>query len=83
MALRSHANGRYVTADNGGAAPLIANRAVVGGWEKFQVVTNADGSVSLKANANGRFVTAENGGASALIANRLAVGSWEEFSVIG
>lgn len=49
-------------------APLIANRDVVGPWEKFQVINNGDGSISLRANANGKFVTAENGGGSPLIA---------------
>ena len=52
-------DGRYVTAENAGAAPLIANRTAVGAWEKFQVLTNADGSVSLKANANVRILRSQ------------------------
>jgi hypothetical protein len=68
-----------VTAENGGASPLIANRTSIGAWERFQVVANADGTVSLLANANGRYVTAENGGAAALVANRTAIGAWEKF----
>ena len=82
IALRAHANNKYVCADNGGNSPLIANRTAVGSWEKFQVMNNADGSISLKANANGKYVTAENAGASSLIANRTAIGAWEEFDII-
>ena len=32
-------HGRYVSAENGGAAPLIANRTSIGPWEKFDLVT--------------------------------------------
>ena len=35
VSLRAHANGRFVTAENGGAASLIANRTAIGQWEKF------------------------------------------------
>jgi len=82
VALRSHANGRYVTAEAGGSQPLVANRAAVGAWEKFRIMDNGDGSVALQANANNRFVTT-GGGTSALIANRSAVGLWEEFDRAG
>jgi hypothetical protein len=34
-ALRAHANGRYVTAEKAGSAPLIDNRTAIGAWEKF------------------------------------------------
>ncbi|WP_199731755.1 glycosyl hydrolase family 95 catalytic domain-containing protein [Cohnella endophytica] len=36
FSLRSSANNQYVCADNAGAAALIANRATIGIWEKFQ-----------------------------------------------
>jgi hypothetical protein len=32
-------NGRYVTAEAGGAQPLIANRTAIGAWEKFNLPT--------------------------------------------
>ncbi|TML24207.1 MAG: lectin, partial [Actinobacteria bacterium] len=72
----------FVTAENAGASPLIANRTTVGPWETFQLIHNADGSVSFKA-VNGQYVTAENAGASALIANRGTIGPWEEFDLMG
>jgi len=37
-ALRAAANGRYVTAEQAGAQPLIANRTAAGPWEKFTIV---------------------------------------------
>ena len=79
--MRAHANSLYVTAENAGAQPLIANRTAIGGWETFGLIHNADGSISLKA-VNGDYVTAENAGAAALIANRTAIGPWEEFDLI-
>ena len=82
IALRAHANSKYVCADNAGASALIANRTAIGGWETFKLVQNGDGSVSLLAAANNRYVCADNAGAAALIANRTAIGPWEEFDRI-
>jgi hypothetical protein len=79
IALRAHANGLIVTADNAGAAPLVANRSTVGGWETFTLVRNANGTVSLRAGANGMYVCADNAGAAPLIANRTTIGTWEQF----
>ncbi|MEU9387262.1 hypothetical protein AB0D38_42835, partial [Streptomyces sp. NPDC048279] len=36
--LKAHANGDYVTAENAGAAPLIADRTAIGPWEEFDPV---------------------------------------------
>lgn len=83
IALRSDANGRYVTADNSGASPLIASHTAVGTWETFQAVDQGAGYIALFAMGNGRYVTADNSGASPLIANRTAVGNWEKFLVVG
>ncbi|GAA3201940.1 PQQ-dependent sugar dehydrogenase [Dactylosporangium siamense] len=82
ISLRAHANGQYVTADDGGNSPLIANRGAVGPWEQFDVVDLGDGFVALRAHANGQYVCAENGGNSPLIANRGAVGAWERFQIV-
>lgn len=79
--LKASANGKYVTAENAGMAPLIANRAAANAYEKFWVTQNADGSVSLKSAANGKYVTADPSGAP-LIANRSAIGTWEEFALV-
>jgi GH25 family lysozyme M1 (1,4-beta-N-acetylmuramidase) len=81
VSLRSHANGRFATAENGGAAPVIANRGGIGTWEQFDEVDAGGGWTALRSHANGRYVTAENGGKGALIANRTAIGPWEKFKI--
>ncbi|WP_432833174.1 PQQ-dependent sugar dehydrogenase [Dactylosporangium sp. CA-092794] len=80
--LRASANGSFVTAENGGNSPLIANRSVIGDWEQFDVADAGDGYVALRARANLRYVTAEAGGNSPLIANRTSIGDWEKFQMI-
>jgi len=82
ISLRAHANGKYVTAENAGAAALIANRTAIGGWEQFDQLDQGNGNIALRAHANGEYVTAENAGASPLIANRTAIGGWETFQLI-
>jgi GH25 family lysozyme M1 (1,4-beta-N-acetylmuramidase) len=81
VSLRAHANGRFASADSGGAGPLIANRGAIGAWEQFDEVDAGGGWTALRSHANGRYVSAESGGASALIANRTSIGAWEKFKV--
>ncbi|GIH17509.1 fascin domain-containing protein [Rugosimonospora africana] len=82
ISLRAHANNNYVTADNAGASPLIANRTAIGPWEQFDVLDAGNGNIALRAHANSDIVTADNAGASPLIANRTAIGGWETFQLI-
>ena len=82
ISLRAHANNKYVTADNAGAAPLIANRTAIGPWEQFDRLDAGGGQIALRAHANSKVVTADNAGASPLIANRTAVGPWETFTLV-
>jgi hypothetical protein len=82
ISLKAHANGDYVTADNAGASPLIANRTAIGPWESFDEMDLGNGNIALRAHANNMIVTADNAGASPLIANRTAVGQWETFQLI-
>jgi hypothetical protein len=82
ISLRSRANSMYVTADNAGASPLIANRTAIGTWEQFDQITVGSGTIALRAHANNMYVTADNAGASPLIANRTAIGTWETFQLI-
>ncbi|MDQ1714596.1 MAG: glucosylceramidase, partial [Frankiaceae bacterium] len=84
VSFRAHANGKYVTADNAGASPLIANKTAIGTWEQFDKVTNPDGTISLRAHANNKFVTTPNAGGSPLIASAATIGgAWEAFDLIG
>ncbi|OKI40586.1 hypothetical protein A6A27_39640 [Micromonospora sp. CB01531] len=82
ISLRARANGKFVTAESGGAQPLIANRVAVGPWEKFDVTYLSGGYVRLRAEANNKFVCAENYGNSPLIANRDSAGTWETFRLV-
>lgn len=79
VALKSHANGRYICAENGA---LIANRLEIGAHETFRMTNLGTGKIALTA-ANGKFVCAENNGNADLIANRSAIGAWETFDLIG
>jgi hypothetical protein len=38
VSLRAHSDGDYVTAENAGASPLIANRSSIGQWEEFDLI---------------------------------------------
>jgi len=82
ISLRAHANNNYVSADNAGASPLIANRAAIGQWELFDEIDLGNGNIALQAHANNNYVTADNAGASPLIANRAVLGTWETFLLI-
>ena len=73
------ANGLFVSADNYGQNPLIADRLLNQQWECFILTPNPDGSFTIESQANWKFVCAENGGQSSLIANRDATSLWESF----
>jgi hypothetical protein len=75
-------NGQFVTADDGGASPLIANRPSVGTWEKFDVTYLSGDQIQLRSEANGLYVDAPNAGADPLIANQQTAAGWETFHLI-
>jgi len=80
--LKAHANGLFVSADEAGAKPLIANRPAPDAWEQFDIIDLGDGQIALFARVNNRFVAAEGAGAQPLQAKRLVVGTWERFTMI-
>ncbi|WP_173054041.1 PQQ-dependent sugar dehydrogenase [Phytohabitans houttuyneae] len=82
VSLRAQANNQYVSAADAGAQPLIANRATIGQWEQFDLVSLGGANVALRSRANGLYVCADNAGANPLIANRTAAGPWETFTLI-
>jgi lysophospholipase L1-like esterase len=82
VTFRAHANGKLVTADNAGAAALIANRTAVGPWEQFDLADLGGGRISLRAHANAKYVSAANAGSNPLIAAATAAGSWETFDLV-
>lgn len=60
VALKSKFSGKFVSADEYGFAPLIANRDLPSDWEKFKLINNVDGSYTLSAIANSYIVSSEN-----------------------
>jgi subtilisin family serine protease len=79
VSLLAGANGRFVTAENAGTAPLVANRTGVGQWEQFDQVDAGGGYVALRAHANGLYVTA---GSGPLVASRATIGAAEKFQLV-
>jgi beta-glucanase (GH16 family) len=78
VTIRASANGSFVSADNAGASPLVANRAAASTWEQFRVIDNGDGTISLQAVVNGLFVGPDLNNGGRLIANRSAISSSEK-----
>jgi hypothetical protein len=81
VALRAHANGRVVTAEGSGSQPLIAHTVNTDVWELFDLIDNADGTVSLRSHANSNYVSAPNATTS-LIANSTTIGTAQKFDLI-
>ena len=95
-ALRSRANGLYVSAELGWMGDdyglLRARAAAIGPWEKFKIISLGDLAptkaewVSIQSLANGRYVSAEIGWTDdrrgLLRARAPEAGRWEEFGFI-
>ncbi|SHI38539.1 fascin domain-containing protein [Propionispora hippei] len=82
IALKSMANGKFVTAENDGRSALIANRDWAREWETFEIVHLGNHQIALRSVTNGKFVSAANDGNSPLIANRSKIGEWETFKIV-
>jgi Secretion system C-terminal sorting domain/Fascin domain len=70
---------KYVSSENG-VGNMNCNRTSVGAWERFTVVSQANGKVALKGT-NGRYVSSENGTAP-ITCNRTTVGVTELFDLV-
>lgn len=70
-------NGLYVSSENG-EQPITCTRAAIQGWEMFDWIVNADGTIALRGN-NGQYVSSENG-TQAMNCNRASVQGWEKFT---
>jgi cathepsin L len=81
IALRSAANGKYVSVDNGTEKSLIANNTSADLRARFEMVNLDARSIALKSMANGKIVCADPGGSIPLIANRTTAGPWETFQI--
>ena len=58
---------------------MLANRDKIGEWEKWKVIRNADGSVSLQT-LSGNYLCVEKDDRK-VVADREAIGEWEKFTV--
>jgi len=76
--LKANVNSKYVTATNSGSGPLVADSTTKGDAQKFEKVTNSDGTLSFKSAANGKYVTAS--GTSNLVADSTTIGSNQKFT---
>jgi len=81
VAIKSGINGKYLSAEDAGAAPLVANRDSIGDWEKFELVPQADGSYGLKALANGLYLATELYQGEIIKARSTTVDTWEKFYI--
>jgi len=80
--IRAKCNGKYFCADEGEkqtVRPVVASREVASDWERFTIMGNSDGTVSLKSRINGRYVSAEIDSDGRLVARACKIGAWERF----
>ncbi|WP_127508530.1 glycoside hydrolase family 19 protein [Paenibacillus humicus] len=80
--IKAAVNNHFVSADQAGASPLIANRTVAQNWEKFNVIHNSDNTVSFLSIANNKYVTADLNQGTKLIARASTIQAWEKFRKI-
>ncbi|MFC4808869.1 glycoside hydrolase family 19 protein [Paenibacillus sp. GCM10023250] len=80
--IKSAANNTFVSAENQGASPLVANRQAAQEWEMFNEIHNSDGTVSFLSIANNKYVTADLNQETKLIARATAIQGWEKFRKI-
>jgi len=82
ISMLASSDNQYVTAENGGNLPLIANRGEASGWEQFVVIDQGNGNVALQSMANNLYVSAGTGGNSPLQPTQPAIGPSETFQWI-
>ncbi|WP_433212695.1 PKD domain-containing protein [Dactylosporangium sp. CS-047395] len=81
VALRARANGQYVHV-RGSSQYLVADGLVTDDTALFDLVTNADASVSLRSVFTLGYVSGNSGNGRGLTADRSTVGPWEQFGVV-
>ncbi|WP_394141693.1 fascin domain-containing protein [Cytobacillus oceanisediminis] len=54
--IKSAFNNQFVSAENQGESPLVANREAAQEWENFNVINNSDGTISFQAVANNKYL---------------------------
>ena len=80
FALKSHANGKFVTANIGlPYAPLQAAASTIQQWEMFQIVDAGGGNIALKSRANNLYVSTRSDAGMAVRAQAGTIQAWETY----
>ncbi|NJO12360.1 MAG: family 16 glycosylhydrolase [Gammaproteobacteria bacterium] len=81
--IRAVNNNNFVSATAAGTSYLMATATTASTWEDFQIINNADGTVSFRATISGNFIAADLSlpapNTSRLMANRTVASTWEKF----
>jgi endoglucanase len=80
--LKAVANNKYVTANDAGSGPLVANRVTVADSERFKIIKNSDSTISLLSMANKKYVQTDLNNAGRLIASASVIDTWEKFWLV-
>lgn len=78
IAIKAAVNSKYISAENAGSLPLIANRDAILDWETFEISFYEQGKVALRSMRNFKYVSAEKA-SSPLVAKKNKVGPSELF----
>lgn len=83
FALKSHANGKFVSADPNKDGVLVAQGRKVDSWEKFDIkeLSGKPGIFTLWSRTTQKFVSVDEVNGNVLMANRDDAASWEEFRI--
>jgi len=79
VTIKGQSINKYISSENGNG-PMRANRSTAREWERFTVVSSANGTVAIKGN-NGKFVSSENG-SKPMTCIRNSVQAWERFTLV-
>jgi len=80
FALKSHANGKFVTANIGlPYAPLQAAASTIQQWEMFQIVDAGGGNIALKSRANNQYISTRSEAGMAVRAQAGSIQGWETY----
>jgi hypothetical protein len=60
VALRNQSTGLFVSAENAGSSPLVANRYAVGAWELFNVHPVSSNVVTIQAQVNSKWIRCDS-----------------------
>jgi endoglucanase len=82
ITMKALANEMYVCADTDIQGTVIGNRSAADTWEKYQKITNSDGTISFRALSNNKYVCADLDQGSKLIARSDVIDTWEKFKVV-